>query len=65
MRRASIFEGGGATTSMSFMLPIRYPLAETTFRRLDVPELLADVASGTVYVDEVRAVDEREKKAAA
>ena len=31
-------------------------IAEKTFRRLDAPELLADVASGVVYVNGVRAV---------
>ena len=40
-------------------------LAEKTFRRLDAPELLADVASGAVYVNGVRAVNQREEKAAA
>ncbi len=40
-------------------------LAEKTFRRLDAPELLADVASGAVYVNGVRAVNQREKKVAA
>jgi len=30
-------------------------IAEKTFRRLDAPELLADVASGVVYVNGVRA----------
>jgi hypothetical protein len=30
-------------------------LAERTFRRLDAPEPLADVAEGVVYVDGVRA----------
>jgi transposase-like protein len=37
-------------------------VAEKTFRRLDAPELLADVASGVVYVDGVRAVNRREEK---
>ena len=32
-------------------------IAEKTFRRLDAPELLADVASGVVYVNGVRAVN--------
>lgn len=36
-------------------------IAEKTFRRLDAPELLADVASGAVYVNGVRAVNRREK----
>ena len=36
-------------------------IAEKTFRRLDAPELLADVASGVVYVNGVRAVNRREK----
>ena len=40
-------------------------IAEKTFRRLDAPELLADVASGVVYVNGVRAVHRGEKKAAA
>ena len=39
-------------------------IAEKTFRRLDAPELLADVASGVVYVNGVRAVNQRERKAA-
>jgi len=30
-------------------------IAEKTFRRLDAPELLADVARGEVYVNGVRA----------
>src|SRR5437899_4760910 len=38
-------------------------VAEKTFRRLDAPELLADVASGVVYVNGVRAVNQRERKA--
>ena len=36
-----------------------------TFRRLDALELLADVASGVVYVNGVRAVNRGEKKVAA
>jgi putative transposase len=40
-------------------------IAEKTFRRLDAPELLADVANGVVYVNGARAVNRREKKAAA
>ena len=40
-------------------------IAEKTFRRLDAPELLADVASGVVYVNGVRTVNQRERKAAA
>jgi putative transposase len=40
-------------------------VAEKTFRRLNAPELLADVASGVVYVNGVRAVNPDEKKAAA
>lgn len=40
-------------------------IAEKTFRRLDAPELLADVASGAVYVNGVRAVNRGDKKAAA
>jgi hypothetical protein len=41
------------------------PIAEKTFRRLDAPELLADVASSVVYVNGVRAVNQRERKVAA
>jgi transposase-like protein len=40
-------------------------IAEKTFRRLNAPELLADVASGVVYVNGARAVNRGEKKAAA
>ena len=40
-------------------------VAEKTFRRLDAPELLADVANGAVYVNGVRAVNRRDEKAAA
>jgi hypothetical protein len=40
-------------------------IAEKTFRRLDAPELLADVANGVVYVNGVRAVNRGEKKVAA
>jgi putative transposase len=40
-------------------------VAEKTFRRLDAPELLADVASGVVYVNGVRAMTRGEKKVAA
>src|SRR5262249_26006351 len=40
-------------------------IAEKTFRRLNAPQLLADVASGVVYVNGVRAVNHGEKKAAA
>jgi len=40
-------------------------IAEKTFRRLDAPELLADVATGVAYVNGVRAVNRGEKKAAA
>jgi len=40
-------------------------IAEKTFRRLDAPELLADVASDVMYVNGVRATNRREKKAAA
>jgi putative transposase len=40
-------------------------IAEKTFRRLDAPELLADVARGEVYVNGVRAVNRRDTKAAA
>ena len=37
-------------------------IAENTFRRLDAPELLADVASGVVYINGVHAVNRGEKK---
>ena len=40
-------------------------IAEKTFRRLDAPELLADVASGVVYVNGVRAVNRRDDKVGA
>jgi putative transposase len=40
-------------------------VAEKTFRRLDAPELLADVANGVVYVNGVRAVNRGERKVAA
>ncbi len=40
-------------------------IAEKTFRRLDAPELLADVARGEVYVNGVRAVNRREMTVAA
>jgi transposase-like protein len=40
-------------------------VAEKSFRRLDAPELLADVAHGVAYVNGVRAVNRGEKKAAA
>ena len=40
-------------------------IAEKTFRRLDAPELLADVTSGVVYINGVRAVNRGEKKVAA
>jgi putative transposase len=40
-------------------------IAEKTFRRLDSPELLADVASGVVYVNGVRAVNRRDEGVAA
>jgi putative transposase len=40
-------------------------IAEKTFRRLDAPELLADVANGVSYVNGVRAVNRGEKKVAA
>ena len=39
--------------------------AEKTFRRLDAPEVLADVASCVVYVNGVRAVNRRHDKVAA
>ena len=40
-------------------------VAEKTFRRLDAPQLLADVANGVIYVDGVRAVNRGETEAAA
>lgn len=40
-------------------------IAEQTFRRLDSPELLADVASGAVYINGVRAVNQRDEGVAA
>jgi len=40
-------------------------IAEKTFRRLDAPELLADVASGLVYINRVRVVNRGDKKVAA
>jgi hypothetical protein len=40
-------------------------ICEKTFRRLDAPELLAEVANGVVYVNGVRAVNRGEQKAAA
>jgi putative transposase len=40
-------------------------IAEKTFRRLDAPELLADVANGVVYVNGVRAVNRRAEGLAA
>ena len=40
-------------------------IAEKPFRRLDAPELLADVARVEVYVDGVRAVNRREMTVAA
>jgi transposase-like protein len=40
-------------------------VAENTFRRLDAPELLADVASGVVYVNGVRVMNQRDAKTAA
>src|SRR5215467_12114691 len=40
-------------------------IAEKTFRRLDAPELLADVATGVAFVNGVRAVNRGEQKAAA
>jgi len=40
-------------------------IAEKTFRRLDAPELLADVASDIVYVNGVRAVNRRAEGVAA
>ena len=43
----------------------RVHMAWLEARRLDSPELLADVATGVVYINCVRAVNEREKKATA
>jgi transposase-like protein len=40
-------------------------VAEHTFRRLDAPELLPDVAHGVEYVNGVRAVTRRDEKVAA
>src|SRR5262245_55935579 len=40
-------------------------IAEKTFRRLDAPELLADIASGLVYINGVRVVNRGDKKVAA
>jgi len=40
-------------------------LAGKTFRRLDAPELLRDVANGVVYINGVRAVNPRETSIAA
>jgi hypothetical protein len=40
-------------------------IAEKTFRRLDAPELLADVASRVVYVNGIRAVNRHAEGAAA
>ena len=40
-------------------------IAEKTFRRLDAPALLAEVANGVVYVNGVRAMNRGEHKAAA
>jgi len=40
-------------------------VAERTFRRLDAPELLPDIAHGVEYVNGVRAVNRRDEKAAA
>jgi hypothetical protein len=42
----------------------RLLIAEKTFRRLDAPELLADLARGEIYVDGVRAVNRRDTRAA-
>ena len=41
------------------------PIAEETFRRLDAPELLADLVSGGVYINGVRVVNRGDKKVAA
>src|SRR5262249_41729483 len=40
-------------------------IAEKPFRRRDAPELLADVASGLVYINGVRVVNRGDKKVAA
>jgi len=39
-------------------------IAEKPFRRLDAPELLADLASGVVYINGVRVVNRGDKKVA-
>ena len=39
-------------------------VAEQTFRKLNAPELLADVAAGAVYKDGVRVEESEYKKAA-
>jgi hypothetical protein len=49
-------DGGGLKTLF---------VAERTFRRLDAPELLADFASGVVYVNGVRALNRRAEGIAA
>ena len=41
------------------------PIAEKTSRQLDAPELLADLASGVVYINGVRVVNRGDKKVAA
>jgi alanyl-tRNA synthetase len=38
------------------------PIAEETFRRLDAPELLADLVSGGVYINGVRVVNRGDKR---
>ena len=38
------------------------PIAKKTFRQLDAPELLADLASGVVYINGVRVVNRGDKK---
>ena len=37
-------------------------IAENTFRRLDAPELLADLVSGGVYINGVRVVNRGDKR---
>ena len=37
-------------------------IAEKTFRRLDAPELLADLVSGGVYINGVRVVNRGDKR---
>jgi hypothetical protein len=51
--------------ALDFRVPLDVRLiAERTFRRLDAPELLADVANGVVYVNGVRQRAEEQRVAA-